>query len=182
MIAFDTETTGLLKPDEVELHLQPQIIEIYLCKFDWSGKILSEFETYIKPTLPIPDIVTQITGITDQDVRKAPTFTEIYDELCDFVRGEKSIFAHNCSFDIGVLACELRRRDWEYKFPWPSTQICTVEASYPIKNKRMKLGDLYEMLTGKQIKNAHRAKSDVLAMVEIIVSLKQEGFFDETAC
>jgi len=182
MIAFDTETTGLLKPDACELHFQPQIIELYMCKFDWNGKILDEIETYIKPTLPIPEIITKITGITDQDVAKAPSFIQVQKKISDFVLGERSWFAHNCSFDTGVIACELMRHDLEMRFPWPPTQICTVEASFPIQNKRLKLGDLYRMATGKEIKNAHRAKGDVLAMVECIVWLKEKGFINAEHC
>jgi DNA polymerase III epsilon subunit family exonuclease len=178
MIAFDLETTGLLKPDLCELHYQPFITEIYLCKFDWKGNILQEFETYLKPPVPIPEEVIEITGITNEMVRSAPKFIEIYDELCDFVLGETTIFAHNCSFDIGVLACELQRKDLELRFPWPKNQICTVEASYPIQNKRMKLDDLHRMATGKGIENAHRAKNDVVAMVRIILWLKEQGFIN----
>lgn len=175
MIAFDTETTGLAKPEACSLHLQPFITEIYLCKFDWKGNILDEFETYCKPPVPIPDNVIKITGITNEMVADAPAFIEIFDDLCEFAKGEDTIFAHNCSFDIELLKIELMRHDLQFRFPWPTNQFCTVEASYPIKNKRMKLADLYTLATGKQIKNAHRAKNDVLAMVECIVWLKNNG-------
>lgn len=176
MIAFDTETTGLLKPDLTESHFQPFITEIYLCKFDWKGKIISEFETFIKPLVPIPEEITKITGITNDMVKNAPKFIEVYDDLCEFVLNETDIFAHNCSFDIGVLAVELRRYDLDYKFPWPKNQHCTVELSFPIKNKRMALGELFKLATGKTEYNSHRAKGDVLAMVKCIVWLKEQGF------
>lgn len=182
MISFDLETTGLLKPDLCELHLQPFITEIYMCKFNWKGEILSEFETYVKPPVPIPPEVVEITGITNDTVSNAPKFIEIYDDLCEFVLGEKTIFAHNCSFDIGVLCVELQRKDLENRFPWPPNQICTVEASYPIKNKRLKLDDLHRMATGRGIENAHRAKNDVLAMVNCIIWLKEKGFINEEHC
>lgn len=176
MIAFDTETTGLLRPDPAELWLQPHIIEIYLCKFNWDGEITAEFETYVKPPVSIPENITQITGIDDSMVKDAPKFIEIYDDLCEFVLGETEIYAHNCSFDIGVLSVELRRFDLDYRFPWPVKQICTVEASYPIKNKRMSLSELYKLSTGKDLVNAHRAKNDVLATVNSILWLKENGF------
>lgn len=182
MLAFDTETTGLLKPDLCELWLQPHITEIYIAKFDWKGVIIDEFETYLKPPVPIPDDVIEITGITNEMVADAPKFIQIYDSLCDFVRGEKTIFAHNCSFDIGMLCVELQRHDLENKFPWPSNQICTVEASFPIKNKRMKLGDLYYMATGTKLEGSHRARQDVLGMIEVILFLNKNGFINATNC
>lgn len=182
MITFDTETTGLLKPDLCELWLQPFITEICLVKHDFDGNIQGVFETFLKPPVPIPPEVTEITGITDAMVANAPKFIQIYDSLCDFVRGEKTIFAHNCSYDIGMLTVELQRHDLENRFPWPSNQICTVEAAMPIRNKRIKLGELYELLTGKKMVNAHRAKDDVLALVEVVCQLKNNGLINEKTC
>lgn len=176
-LATDTETTGLLKPELVEARLQPCITEIYICDFDiHTGKIISEFETFVNPKVPIPPEITKITGITDQMVKNAPTFVEIYDDLCEFFLGHDTIFAHNCSYDMGVIACELKKYDFDYRFPWPKNQICTVEASHCIRNKRLPLGELYKIATGKTLFNGHRAKNDVIAMVECIVWLKKEGF------
>lgn len=177
MIACDLETTGLLKPNLIDARLQPSITEIYLCKFEWDGTITDEFETFIKPPVPIPDNITEITGITNEMVADAPTFVEIYDDLCAFFLGEDTFFAHNCSYEIGVLSCELAKYDLEFRFPWPKNQICTVEVSFPIQNKRLKLGDLYQICTGRSMPYGHRAKVDVLAMLECIVWMKKEGFF-----
>lgn len=176
MIAGDLETTGLLKPDLIDSRMQPCITEIYLCKFDFSGKITAEFETLIKPPVQIPDNIIEITGITNEMVANSPSFVDIYDDLCAFFLGEDTFFAHNCSYEIGVLVCELRKYDLDYRFPWPKNQICTVEASYPIKNKRLALGDLYEIVTGQKMPYAHRAKIDVLSMIKCITWMKKEGF------
>ena len=69
------------------------------------------------------------------------------------------------------------RMDKLTKFPWPCEQICTVEASFAIHNKRLKLGQLYEIATGKSsFPSAHRAKADVLAMIECMKFLKENKF------
>lgn len=177
MLAFDTETTGLLKPEATELFLQPFITEIYIGKFDENFQLVGEFSTLVKPPVPIPELITKITGITDDMLIGQPSFIEIYDSLVDFFLGETEIFAHNCSFDIAMLANELRRCDLLTKFPWPKNQRCTVELSFPIQNKRMSLKALYKLVTGEdEIPGAHRAKNDVLAMVECIKWLKEKGF------
>jgi len=177
MICFDTETTGLLKPDACELHLQPSIIEFYACKFNRDGVILDEFETFIKPPVPVPQIITEITGITNEMLENAPSFIEVYPSLASFFLGETDIFAHNCSFDIGVLKNELARLDLVTKFPWPSTHHCTVELTQCIGNKRMKLDKLYDLATnGKPRGISHRAKKDVLDLVECIKWMYDEGF------
>ena len=175
MIAFDTETTGLLKPDVTNINLQPHIIEIYLCKFNYDGKIIDEFETYLKPPIPLPEIITKITGIEERDLKNAPTFIEIYDDLSNFVLGETEIFAHNCSFDIGMVSNELKRVELENRFPWPMHHRCTVELSYPIKNRRLKLEQLFKIATGRDMTDQHRAKFDVLATVECIIWLKKNN-------
>jgi len=174
MLAFDTETTGLLRPEATELWLQPFIIEIYICKFDNDFKIVGEFEKLVKPPVPISDEITKITGITNQMVEDAPTFIQIYHELCDFVRGEKTIFAHNCTFDIGMIQNELARHNLVTNFPWPSDQVCTVEASMALQNKRLTLEKLCA-LAGITYEEGHRARNDVMMMVSCIEWLhKQE--------
>ena len=174
MLAFDTETTDLLKPEATELCLQPFIIEIYIAKFNHDFEIIDEFETFVKPPLPIPEHITKINGITDEMVKNAPSFVQIFDDLCDFVLGEKTIFAHNASFDLCMFEVEMRRMGTATQFPWPPNQICTVEASFPINNKRMKLGDLHKLATGTELLNAHRAKNDVLGMIRCIKWLKEK--------
>ena len=176
MIAFDTETTGLIKPEPTDINLQPYIIEIYLAKFNPLFEIIEDFESLVKPPIPISDEITNITGITNEMIKNAPTFPEIYDDLCNFTLGEEFIFAHNASFDISMLKNELKRIDCDYKFPWPKNHYCTVELSFPINNKRMTLSDLYKFCTQKTILNAHRAKNDVLPMIECIEWLSKNGF------
>lgn len=177
MIALDTETTGLARPSATELHLQPFMTEICAIKFDNNFVVQDTFLTFVRPPVPIPDEVIKITGITNDMLANAPSFPMIYDDLCNFFLGEKVMFAHNCAFDQSIIKFELQRMAREFNFPWPPHQICTVEASYPIKNKRLKLGQLYEIATGKpEIKGAHRAEADVLAMIECIKFLMENQF------
>jgi DNA polymerase III subunit alpha, Gram-positive type len=175
MIGFDTETTGLARPSATEPHLQPFMIEIYAAKFNDDFEIVDEFEHLLKPTIPISEEITKITGITNDMVCNAPEFIEVYDDLCDFFLGETVVYAHNCTFDIGILKGELARHGLVTNFPWPKDQRCTVELSMPLENKRLTLGKLYKIATGKEIENAHRAKNDVLPMIECIRFLKENG-------
>lgn len=178
-LAFDTETTGLLKPNATQIHLQPYLTEIYIAKIDENCNVVDEFETLVRPmngdnVIPIPEEITKITGISADTLKNAPCFDEIYLDLCNFVLGSEVIYAQNASFDIGVLANELSRRDLLLKFPWPRAHKCTVELSMPIKNKRIALGDLHKMATGCVLEKAHRAKSDVLGMIRCIKWLREK--------
>ena len=177
MLGFDTETTGLLRPSGTELYLQPFIIEIFMAKFNENFEVTETFKSFVKPPIPISDEIMRITGITNEMISDAPPFAGIYDELVDFVFGERVIFAHNCSFDINMLINECKRMGTEFKFPWPTQQICTVEASFPIFNRRMKLGELYTMATGRaQIKDAHRAEADTLGLIDCVKFLAENDF------
>lgn len=180
MIAGDFETTGLIKPQLTDIKLQPYMTEICFIKFDYDGKMQDKFVSFVKPPVPIPEEVSKINGIYDNTVKKAPKFIELYDDICNFFHGEKTFYAHNCSYEIDMLILELERHDLQYKFPWPTKQICTVELTHTIKNKRLSLDKLYKLTTGKEIKNAHRAEGDVLSLIEIIVKLKKSGFINET--
>jgi DNA polymerase III epsilon subunit-like protein len=167
----------LLRPSATELYLQPFIIEICAIKFNDVFEVVDKFTTFVKPPVPIPDEVIDITKITNEMAKDAPPFALVYDDLCDFFLGETDMYAHNCSFDATMILNELRRMGMETKFPWPKNQICTVEKSYPIMNKRLNLRKLYEIATGEaEFPNAHRAESDVMAMIECIKWMKENQF------
>lgn len=165
-LVFDTETTGLLKPAAVPLAQQPYITEIFAYILDEDLKPIGEFETFLKPPVPIPDECVKITGITNEMVKDAPTFADIYDELVEFCMGVRTMVAHNLTFDRGMLRNELRRIGRELNFPWPPVHHCTVELSMHLEGKRLNLGKLYKKATGKEIEGAHRARNDVDALVE----------------
>lgn len=179
MIIGDTETTGLIKPEANELINQPHIIEIYLVKLDWDGeefKFIDELETFVKPPIPIDPFITKITGITDDHVKDAPTFPQLYSKLCDFFLGETTFIAHNCAFDISMFYVELARMEKQAQFPWPYRQICTVEESMAIENKRLKLKRLHEIATGHEHEDQHRARGDVEALATCVAWLAKNGY------
>lgn len=175
MIFFDTETTGLLKPDAITKNLQPFIIDLYMIKLTDELEFVDELETLIKPPIPISEEITRINGITDEMLVGAPTFMQVYPKIVDICLGERVIVAHNIAFDCGVLYCELSRHDKEFHFPWPPEWICTVEKSMPIKGRHIRLKQLYEMATGREHEGQHRAKADTEALLRCYVYLKELG-------
>ncbi len=181
MIFLDLETTGLLQPEANDLIHQPYITEIYAVKLNWnedSGgfEYISEFETLVRPPIPISEEITRITGITTEMLYNQPSFAYIYKPLCDFFLGEKTVVAHNCSFDLGVIRCELKRIGKEFAFPWPHDPQCTVELSMPIEHKRQSLAKLHTLFFGEPHQEAHRAKSDVMALVACYQKLIELGY------
>lgn len=177
MIVFDTETTGLPLADSAPLENQPRIIEIALVKLNDNFELLDTYETLINPEMPIPKDATAVNGILDSDVEGMPPFVGILNELTYFFTGEDKVFAHNVVFDMQMLVFELRRIGYEYKFPYPRNQICTVEMSKPLLStddapRSLRLVDLYHHAFDKKHDKAHRAMDDVKALVEYMKWMK----------
>ena len=175
IVAFDTETTGLLKPGACGVSEQPYIIEIFLLKFTEDAEVMDTLEMYLKPPIELPDIITKITGIRDKDLIGAKTFPEAYEEIADFMNGVDIFTAHNLSFDKNMLGNELMRIDKVLNFPWPKKDICTVKKSKHYEGYRLNLGKLYKYLFNKELLNAHRAKNDVMAQSECFIEMMKRG-------
>lgn len=176
MIFFDTETTGLLKPEVNHVSAQPYIVEMYAVKTDDEFNILGEYYSKYKPPIPIPPEVTKIHGISDYAVKDEEPFSASVDELAEFFLGVRTLIGHNLPYDRSMLANELIRCERLIQFPWPPNQVCTVEMSMPIEQRRMSLSKLHEHCTGKPHANAHSAKDDVFALVRCYHWLTENGF------
>ena len=175
IIITDTETTGLTKPIPTDIQFQPFMTEIYACKLNEKFEFISEFESLVRPPIPISAEITKITGISDATLIGAPTFAEIYDGLYDFFCGADIVVGQNIGFDINVIHYELMRHDWDKKFCYPKRQVCTIEASYHYENKRLNLTKLHEFLFGEGFEDSHRAKGDVMATVRCFIELVKRG-------
>ncbi|MBW4435751.1 MAG: 3'-5' exoribonuclease [Pleurocapsa minor GSE-CHR-MK-17-07R] len=112
VVAVDLETTGLYPT----VH---DIIEIGAVRFE-DGVATDEFKSFVKPRNPenpkdplIPKFITELTGITDDDVANAPPMREAVDALEAFT-GRDPIVGHSVAFDLGFLnqrqACLLNPR------------------------------------------------------------------------
>ncbi|MCD4671959.1 MAG: DEAD/DEAH box helicase family protein [Anaerolineaceae bacterium] len=94
IVCIDLETTGLdLRKDA--------ITEIGAVRFNGS-RVEAEWSSLINPHRPIPAFITQLTGISDAMVAKAPPVQAVLQELVDFV-GDSPILGHNVQFDVGFL-------------------------------------------------------------------------------
>jgi len=166
MIVFlDTETTGLLKPEPVDLDQQPYIIELYCIKTNDDLDPIDEINVLIKPPIPISEEITKITQITPQMLEGKNDFGYYIEELKQFFLGVNRMVGHNLAFDRGMLVNELRRYEQQFAFPWPPDQFCTVEASEHIQQRRLPLATLHQLATGAPHVGAHRAKEDTFATV-----------------
>jgi len=108
-VVVDLETTGL---DPTE----NRIIEIGVVRYV-NGKEKEVFEKLVNPEVPIPDFITKLTGITDEDVAKSPKIDDVFDSLSSFI-GNSPIIGHQINFDTAFLEYHLRTKyndfaDWD---------------------------------------------------------------------
>ena len=93
-VSIDLETTGLLYKED-------GIIELAAVRFR-DGKEEACFHTYINPGREIPERITELTGISQEQVKDAPAFPDICQEVLGFI-GEDVLMAHHISFDYAFL-------------------------------------------------------------------------------
>jgi len=156
-VVFDVETTGLDSGKD-------RIIEIGAVKIK-NGKIEDTFGTYVNPGIPIPEKITQLTGINDSHVADAPRIEQILPEFIKFI-GESVIAAHNASFDMGFL----KKSAGDAGIEIDNTVLDTLQLGRVLfpQLKSHKLNVLASHLDVK-LENHHRAVDDARAAGEILL-------------
>lgn len=170
---FDTETTGLPLHRDASLRKQPRIIEFAGLITD--GKdILSTCEFICNPGIAIEPIITQITGLTNEDLKDKQPFSSFVPQVREYFAGAVGRIAHNLSFDKGMLEFDLRRLDMTLdSISWhadgrgeKALEICTVEETFHEYGRRQRLQDLYQRFFGPYVQK-HRAMDDVVLLHKI---------------
>jgi len=162
-VAFDIETTGLYPETD-------EIIEIGLIKVH-NGEIIDTMEQIFDPGIDIPEFITNLTGITNQDCSGKPLIKESLSDIVDFIDGD-FIIAHNADFDVNFLNNAIKKYAPEIKNITPEKIIDTLDLSrfllYNIHNHKLKtLSDYFNIDTGP----SHRALTDAKACGLIFIRL-----------
>tara|TARA_B100001250_G_scaffold409556_1_gene434117 strand:+ start:1132 stop:1857 length:726 start_codon:yes stop_codon:yes gene_type:complete len=184
-IVLDTETTGL------ESENGDRIIEIgvvELINHVSTGKI---FHKYINPQITgkMPEEAYRVHGLTTEFLSDKPIFSEIIDELFDFI-GDSKIVIHNAKFDIKFLNDEINRvktdfpriyKTLDFKEINLNRTIDTLEIAkkmYP--GKSVSLDSLclkFAIDTKKRVKHDALLDSQILSEVYLeLIGGKQPGF------
>ncbi len=103
-IIFDIETTGLDSSYD-------EVIEIGAIKVK-NNKIVSKFNSLVKPKNEIDEYITELTGITNEMVKDAPTIEEILPDFMNYI-GNDILIGHNVNFDINFIYDNLYRSKFD---------------------------------------------------------------------
>ena len=108
LVIFDLETTGLdLVKDRV---IQLSYIKVYPDGREVRGNEL------INPERHIEEMITQLTGISDDDVKDKPTFKQLAAKLNEVFTGSDIAGFNSNHFDVPLLAEEFLRAGIDFDF------------------------------------------------------------------
>ncbi len=157
IVFFDLETTGINIAAD-------RIVEIAWMKVDLNGNETSKTQR-INPGMPIPENVTAIHGISDEDVKDAPTFNEIARSLAKEIEGCDLAGYNSIRFDIPLLAEEFLRAGVDIDLS--KRKFVDVQVIF-MKMEPRTLTAAYKFFAGKELTDAHSAEADTLATYEVL--------------
>ncbi|WP_422486803.1 PolC-type DNA polymerase III [Gudongella sp. DL1XJH-153] len=158
-VVFDLETTGLSPKND-------RITEIGAVKIQ-NGEIVDSFSQLINPQMPIPELITKLTGITDDMVSDKPLIESVLPQFHDFIEGSVLV-AHNASFDMGFIREAFESIDIHLQNPVMDT-LELSRAMFPAM-KSHKLNLVAKQLK-VELKNHHRAVDDAVATANILLRI-----------
>jgi DNA polymerase-3 subunit epsilon len=113
----------------------------------------------------IPEHVTEIHGISDEDVKDAPTFNEIARSLAKEFEGCDLAGYNSVRFDIPLLAEEFLRSGVDIDLK--RRKFVDVQVIF-MKMEPRTLSAAYKFFAGKELTDAHSAEADTLATYEVL--------------
>ena len=161
LIVFDLETTGLD-------FIRDRIIQISYIKVSPDGTEERE-NLFVNPEKPIPHEVVELTGITNDDVKNAPTFKALAPQLSEKFKGCDFAGYNSNHFDIPMLAEEFLRAGIDFDF----SKVRLIDAQTIFhKMERRNLAAAYKFYCGRKMEEdftAHRADEDTEATYRVLM-------------
>lgn len=162
LIVFDLETTGL---DLV----RDRIIQISYIKVMPEGEEIRG-NLLVNPGQPIPKEVTELTGISDDDVKDAKSFKELAPQLNEVMMGCDFAGYNSNHFDVPMLAEEFLRAGINFDFS--KCRLIDAQTIFH-KMERRNLAAAYKFFCGRKMEDdftAHRADEDTEATYRVLMA------------
>lgn len=158
-VALDLEMTGPQPENQ-------QIIEIAAIKFR-GDRTLESWSTLVNPRCEIPLPIQRLTGIRQEEVDRAPLFSEVADQFLAFIE-DLPLVAHTISSDIGCLT--------RHGLTITNLQIDTYELASILlpMHHSYSLAALADYF-GIPYQTTHRAAADALLTKELFLRLLERA-------
>lgn len=170
-VILDTETTGFDPKTDALI----EVAAVVVC----GNETVATFSSFVNPARPIPQHITELTGISNEDTADAPSADEVMQKLVEFC-GDRTIVAHNAPFDQAFIRENAKPADPSGKQPpllSADPWVDTVElARIALPLLREYNLEALSAVFAPGSRSTHRAIDDVLALARvwrvILVSLQ----------
>ncbi|MDR0792281.1 MAG: 3'-5' exonuclease [Chitinophagaceae bacterium] len=157
-LAFiDLETTGINITAD-------RIVEIAIVKILPSGEKQVK-RKLINPQMPIPKGASDVHGITNDMIKDAPTFTQLANELKQFLDNCDIAGYNSNKFDIPMLIEEFARAGLDFSIA--GKKMLDVQKIFHLMEQRT-LTAAYKFYCNKSLDDAHSAEADATATWEVL--------------
>jgi DNA polymerase-3 subunit epsilon len=160
-VVFDLETTGLSAA-------RNRICEIGAARVR-ALELVDSFQSLVNPRLPLPEPVARLTGLRDQELRRAPPVSSVVKRFVLFA-GDAPLVAHNARFDQRFLERQLQ---WLHGRRLAEPPLCTAALARRLLEGRLRrvgLASLAEFF-GVPTRPCHRALPDAESTAQVLVCL-----------
>ncbi len=158
-VAIDVETTGLDPKNDA-------IIQVAAIAFD-GDRILDQYESVVNPHREVPEFITQLTGITQEEVDDAPSMFTVRSRLRS-VMDHGVLIGHNVGFDLGFL------REERLGIGTAGLDTITLASILFPKAGRYRLGSLARYLNLEEVRN-HQAMGDAQQTMWLFLKLQEKA-------
>ena len=160
-VVFDLETTGLSGARD-------RICEIGAARVR-ALELVDSFQSLVNPRVALPQPITRLTGLRDQELRRAPAVSTVIGRFIVFA-GDAPLVAHNARFDQRFLERQLQ---WSHGRRLAEPPLCTAALARRLlegRVRRVGLASLADFF-GVPTRPCHRALPDAESTAQVLVRL-----------
>lgn len=159
VVVVDTETTGLSAETDYVCEVVVRALE------DERPVLLRR----VRPPVPMPEIPQSTHGITDADLVGCPTYSEVCDEIAEYLQWAEVIVGYNPDFDLEMLRSEHRRATGK-ELKLTTLVICLKRLwdNYDPPPKRHLQAAFARFVDPAGFEGAHGALADVDATIKVL--------------
>jgi len=163
-VVVDTETTG-------GSHWSTDRITEIAAVVVKHGEIVEVFETLVNPQRPIPYFVSNLTNITWEMVKDAPTFERIAPDVMRVLEGNVFV-GHNAMFDWRFVYAEILRSTGRQL---RGRRLCTVKIARQVVPQLPRRSlDYVSRYYGVENHARHRAGGDAVATAKCLIRMLRD--------
>jgi DNA polymerase III subunit epsilon len=160
-VVFDLETTGLSAA-------RNRICEVGAARVR-ALELVDSFQSLVNPRVALPQEITRLTGLREQELRRAPPVSSVIKRFIAFA-GDGPLAAHNARFDQRFLERQLQ---WLHGRRLAEPPLCTAALARRLLEGRLRRVGLASLADffGVPTRPCHRALPDAESTAQVLVCL-----------